>query len=118
MPTQWLDEVLICPASAEVHENRDTLLAAHKEELADLRLSILLTARWEVSGSTEPERRNELRKELRRLRRRYFQKIDDIAMAFCVQNAMEVHEEVEREVILPADMVPFMAPIECDQLRF
>ena len=118
MTTHWLDEVLICPTSGADREKRETQLAAHKEELADLRFSIILTARWEMSGSADAERRNELRAELACLRRSYTHKIDEIAMAFCVQDAMQAQQEVEREVNLGSNITPLMTSSESDQLCF
>jgi hypothetical protein len=118
MPAQRLDEDLIGPACGNDSEKREALLAAHKEELTNLRLSILLTARWEASGSTDAGRRNELRAELRFLRRSYLHKIDEIAMALCVQDAMEAQAEVEREATLPPNMMPIITSNEYDQLLF
>jgi ribosomal protein L29 len=115
MHTHWLDEVLIGPPSGADHEKRERLLAAHKEELADLRFSMILTARWEMSGGADAERRNELRAELACLRRSYTHKIDEIAMALNVRDAMGAQQEVEREVTLPSNMTPFMTSSEYDQ---
>lgn len=118
MPAHWLDEVLISPAYGDDREKKERLLAAHKEELACLRFSVILTAKWEASGGGDAERRNELRAELVSLRRSYSHKIDEIAMAFCVQDAMEAQQEVEREVTLPSSVMPVIMSSEYDQLRF
>jgi ribosomal protein L29 len=118
MPVQQLDEDLFGPVCGADSEKREASLAAHKEELTNLRFSILLAAQWEASGSTDAGRRNELRAELRSLRRSYLHKIDEMAMALCVQDAMEAQAEVEREVTLPSNMMPFIASNEYDQLLF
>ncbi len=118
MPAYWLDEVLICPAFGDDREKKERLLAAHKEELACLRFSVILTAKWVKSGVGDTERRNGLRGELVSLRRSYSHKIDQIAMAFSVQDAMEVQHEVEREVAIPASVKPVTIASEYDQLRF
>jgi len=94
------------------------MLAALKEELACLRFSVLLTAKWERSGVGDAERRKELRAELASLRRGYSEKIDEIAMAFSVQDAMEAQAEVERTITLPLSTPPSPMLNEYDQLRF
>jgi hypothetical protein len=89
------------PASRFIQERQQTLLAADMEELASLRFSIVITARWESDRDEDPQRRAELRLELENLRQCYFDKIDRIAMAFGVAEAMHAKEEVERKVTLP-----------------
>jgi len=89
------------PATHFVEEKHEQLLAAEVEELAALRLGIVLTAKWESDPDEEPEHRQELRIELANLRTRYFDKIDQVAMTFSVAIAMKVKDEVERRVTLP-----------------
>jgi hypothetical protein len=84
-----------------MRETRDALLAYDTEELAALRFSIVLTARWASSESEAPERRAELRADLDLLRRHYEDMIDEIAMTFGVAEAMKAKEEVERNVVVP-----------------
>ncbi|MGB7546271.1 MAG: hypothetical protein WBM14_00850 [Terracidiphilus sp.] len=104
MSTHLLGAVSICAGSLHAHKEQENLLAAVTEELAILRFSIILTARREASAGGDAERRDELRAELLDLRREYSLKIDDIAMAFGVQNAMKAKEEVERTVTVPLGM--------------
>lgn len=99
-----LDPASIGPASRYLRETREALLAYDIEELAVLRFSIVLTARWEASKSEEPEQRAELREELGLLRKHYGDKVDDIAMTFGVAAAMKAKEEVERTVVVPREM--------------
>jgi hypothetical protein len=89
------------PATRFIEEKQEQLLAADAEELAALRFSIVLTAKWEAGRDEEPERRKELRVELANLRARYFDKIDRIAMAFSVGIAMKVKDEIEKRVTPP-----------------
>lgn len=101
-----LEPANINPASRYIRETREVLLAYETEELAALRFSIILTARWEASESEEPERRAELRDELALLRKHYGDKVDEIAMTYGIQQAMKAKEEVERTVIVPREMQP------------
>lgn len=87
------------PHSPERHE--ETLTAA-VDELAHLRFAIILTARWESEEDESMERRKELRGELAHLRVLYFDQIDEMAMSFGVQFAMDAQQEVERTVIVPS----------------
>jgi hypothetical protein len=89
------------PATRLVHEQLEQLLATEMEELAGLRFSIVITAKWESSGDEDPQRREELRVELDDLRKRYFDKIDQIAMTFGVAQAIQAKEDVERNVTVP-----------------
>jgi len=89
------------PNADVVAEKQDVLLAADIEELSSLRFSIVMTAKWEAERDIDPKRRNELRHELETLRWRYFEKIDHIAMAFGVAQAIKAKDEVERRVTLP-----------------
>ena len=101
-----LDTANIGPASRHIRETRDVLLAYNAEELAALRFSIILTARWEASSDEHPERRAELCDELALLRKHYGDKVDEIAMTFGIQQAMKTKEEVERTVIVPRETTP------------
>jgi hypothetical protein len=82
------------------------MLAYESEELAALRFSIILTARWAASDDEVPGRRAELRGELKLLRNHYGDKIDEIAMTFGVQQAIETADEVERSVVVPLELKP------------
>ena len=108
MSTQVLhapvDLAAIGPASRYIRETRDELLAYETDELAAVRFSIILTARWAASDDEPPERRAELRGELELLRKHYGDKIDEIAMTFGVQQAMATKEEVERTVVVPVEV--------------
>ena len=99
-----LCDATIDSASPFVRETRDAILASDKEELAALRFSIILTARWESSEGEYPEHRSELRADLELLRKHYGAKIDEIAMTFGVEEAMKAKEEVERNVSVPREM--------------
>jgi hypothetical protein len=100
-PCASSDQMLVGPASRFVHEKWETLLAAEVEELASLRFSIVLTAKWESSCDGDPEQRQELRVELKNLRTRYYDKIDQIAMGFGVAQAMIAKDEVENRITRP-----------------
>ncbi len=104
MSTSLFDAVSIGPASRFAHQDEENLLAASTIELAGLRFSIILTARWEAAACDDLERRNELRAELEDLRRQYSQKIDEIAMSSGIQNAIDAKEKVERAVAIPLGM--------------
>jgi hypothetical protein len=97
---------LMGPASRYVKESREAMLAYETEELAALRFSIILTARWEASDDEDPEQRAELRADLLLLRRHYGDKIDELAMTFGVEEAMRAKDDVERTVVVPRDMKP------------
>jgi hypothetical protein len=99
-----LDPASIGPASRYIHETRESLLAYNIEELAVLRFSIILTARWEAFDCETGGRRAELREELAILRKHYGDRIDDIAMTFGVEAAMHAKDEVERTVVVPRDL--------------
>ncbi len=107
-----LDSANIGPASRYIRETRIELLDYETEELAALRFSIILTARWAASGDEPPERRTELRDELELLRQHYGDKIDEIAMTFGIQQAMETQDEVERTVVVPRDVEPIPRKID------
>jgi hypothetical protein len=94
------------PASRYVRNRPQTSLSDAVEQLAGFRFSIVLSARWENSGVLDAHARAELRDELCQLRSLYSDKIDEIAMNYGVQAAIDAKESVEREVILPNAMVP------------
>jgi hypothetical protein len=106
MSAHLFDRVSIGPASLYAHEKQENLISADTRELAFLRYSIILTARWEASSDEDAERRYELRAELKDLRLQYSRKIDDIAMTFGIRSAMNAKEEVERTVVVPLDVDP------------
>lgn len=112
MSAEMINTALIGPASRFAQEKQDSTLAAATEELAGLRFSILLSSAWEASDAVTKRRRGELRTELSRLRGLYLHKVDEIAMSFGVQAAMEAKDEVELTVDLPAGMEP---PMEADE---
>ncbi len=88
------------PATGYVQESLD----ACAEELARLRLSIVLTAKWEAAESGDALRRKELRADLDQLHALYFQMIDEIAMNFGVKAAIHAKEKVERTVSIPPEL--------------
>lgn len=118
MSTYPLDAILAGPASRFIHLKQENQLSTCTEELAGLRFSIILTAKWEASSDEDSERRNELRTELADLRRRYSNKIDEIAMNFGVQNAIDAKNEVEQTVAIPLGMDLCIKPIKDDCLYF
>ena len=91
------------PASRYLIEKQETLLALKAEELAGIHFSILLTARWEAAERGDAEHRAELRNDLTNLRASFYDKVDDIAMSFGVQAAMDAKRSVERTVMLPRE---------------
>jgi hypothetical protein len=110
---------IVLPASVFVRLKRETNLAAMTQELAGLRFSIILLARWEASRSVDASGLADLRRELNELRALYFDKIDTLAMSFGVQQAMETKASVERSVVVPRGMTPTnLRPQEQEQLYF
>jgi hypothetical protein len=91
------------------------LLAAIIDDLAVLRFSIVITAKWEVAETEDDERRLELRNELSDLRCLYFEKLDQIAMTFGIERAMKAKEEVEGTFKAARDV---KTPSEAGQLYF
>ncbi|MGA7341183.1 MAG: hypothetical protein WBE72_19820 [Terracidiphilus sp.] len=118
MSASVLNSALIVPASVHVRLKHETGLAAMTEELAGLRFSILLLARSEGSRDLDAENRAGLRDELAQLRALYFETIDEVAMSFGVQQAMDAKKEVERNVAVPRDMMPPMKARASEQLYF
>ncbi len=94
------------PASRYILEHPQVSLSDSVEQLAGLRLSIAIAARWESPGILDGHTRAELQDDLRRLRSRYLGMIDEIAMNYGVQAAIEAKEGVEREVKVPKNMAP------------
>ena len=101
-----LESSLLGPASRYIKETSEAMLEYETEELAALRFSIILTARWEASEDETPEQRAELRADLSLLRRHYGDKIDEIAMTFGVTEALKAKDYVERTVVVPRNMKP------------
>jgi len=118
MSAAVLDAAALIPASIHARLKREPNFAAFHQELAGLRFSIVLLARWEHSENLEEENRAELREELDHLRTLYFDTIDEMAMAFGVQQAMDAKAEVERTVEVPRGMMPSIMISEDDQLYF
>ena len=81
-------------------------LTALTEKLGELRFFIILTARWESSNDVDREERSVMRSDLLRLRKQYSDKIDEIAMSFGVQQAMNAQREVEHSIHVPAEIRP------------
>lgn len=81
-------------------------LMALTERLASLRYLIVLTARWAASDSIGHERRKLMNRDLVRVRREYSGLIDDIAMNFGVQAAIDAKENVEANVMVPKGIKP------------
>jgi hypothetical protein len=118
MPTSAPETVALVPASVHVRLKRETNLAAMTEELAGLRFSIILLARWEAACNMDPQSLAALRRELAELRRLYMDKIDALAMTFGVQQAMETKTTVERTVVVPKSMSPSLREQQQEQLYF
>ena len=110
-----LDSTAVGPPSERGIERQKVLLTEETEELGALRFAIILTSRWADSDNETPERRAELRSDLRVIRKRYGDKIDEIAMAFGVDQAMKAKEEVERSVIVPRDIVSMRTQSDCGE---
>jgi hypothetical protein len=73
-------------------------LAAKIGELASLHFSLLLTARWESEERSDLEERSRLREDLASLRELYYDKLDEIAMSFGLQMALDAKKSVERRL--------------------
>jgi hypothetical protein len=116
MSTLLLDSFLIESAFSALDEEQESPLATATAELADLRFSIIVTARWEASASGDAARRNALHSTLKGLRFQYSQKIDEVAMRFGVQRAMDAKDEVECTVTVPQGLdMERLAPARDDE---
>jgi hypothetical protein len=118
MPARLQETAAIVPAAVHVRLKRETNLSAMTQELAGLRFSIILLARWEAARSVDETTLADLREELAQLRLQYFKTIDELAMAFGVQQAMETRQSVERSVIVPKNLAPPLKWLEPAQLYF
>lgn len=96
------------PPTAPV-ETTPQNLATATEKLAALRFFILLTARREGLESADPEASEHMHNDLVWLRAQYFDMIDDIAMRYGVQQAMDAKQAVEHEVSVPRDWPSVMS---------
>ena len=76
-------------------------LTVCKIDLKNLHSQIVSRARWESTDSPSTRLRTELQADLVRLRRLYSHKIDEIAMKFGVQQAMDAQASVESCVMEP-----------------
>ena len=101
-----LDEVDLDLAFTSPTETEVTNLASARAELASLRYLVILTARWESSDNVDPMRHAQLRADLDQHRLLYSHKIDEIAMTYGIQQAMEAKEHVERSVTAPRGARP------------
>ncbi len=111
--------ILDAPVAGRSARSIPESLGACTEELARLRFSIVLTAKWESSEHSDLLHRKELRADLDQLHTLYFQKIDEIAMTFGVQAAMEAKEKVERAVsVLPGLNAQALQEKEQEESRF
>ena len=104
--TVILEAARLGPTSRYILETREELLAYETEELAALRFSIILTARWESSGGEDAEHRADLREDLEILRNHYGDKLDELAMTFGIDQAVKIKEHIERTVIVPREYIP------------
>jgi hypothetical protein len=86
------------------------LLAGSTEQLARLRFTIILVARWESSSGVTSQRRNEMSTELTRLRGLYMGMVDELAMVYGVHQALMTRNYVERTVCVPKGMLPPSSP--------
>lgn len=118
MSTAVLDQAALIPAAIHVRIRREPNLDAFYQELAGLRFSIVLLARWQSADTLDEDNRAELREELSHLRKLYFDAIDEMAMSFGIAQAMGAKDEVERNVEVPPDMMPPMAARHNEQLYF
>lgn len=91
------------PAYECIFDQQEAQFAAKTGELAGLRLSVLLTAKWESEEKPGTDSRAQLHCELNNFRNLYFDKIDEIAMTFGIQKAIDAKRTVERSVELPIE---------------
>jgi hypothetical protein len=98
-------------------DEREARLAAKTGELAGLRLSVLLTAKWELEEGPGTDTRAQLHSELNNFRNLYFDKIDEIAMTFGIQEAIEAKQNVERSIELPVERGTGAEPARVSQME-
>ncbi len=103
---------IIHPSAEDIAARPDPgyALAAGAEKLAELRYLIILTSRWESADNVDAERRARFRADLVRLHREYFAEVDEIAMRYGVQQAMDAQMMVERTVTVPDNIGPAIEP--------
>lgn len=116
MSTYTCDVESIHSVAGCIEKQNKRLLALKRGELAGIRFLIVLTGKWEAWDSLPLGRRADLRTELFNLRALYLDKLDEIALEFGVQTAIEIKDEVEHTVAIPIDMTPAIMPIESEQL--
>jgi hypothetical protein len=90
-------------ASRYILDRPKDLLAAKTDELAGIHFSVLLTAKWERAEGVSSERRAQLRADLSNLRAIYYDKIDEIAMTFGIQEALDARKSAARAAALPLE---------------
>ena len=113
--TAELDPSIAGPATRYAFHHQQAGLSGAVEQLAGLRFSILLSAKWLGTGVLTGHARTELQDELRQLRLQYSNKIDEIAINYGVQAAMVAVDGVEREVGVPKIMAP---PLQSEFVGF
>ena len=82
-------------------EAQPASLASARAELARLRYMAILTARWESSNGFDSRNSAALRNDHTQIRSLYSEKIDEIAMTFGIQQALDAQDYVERNVVVP-----------------
>lgn len=99
--------ILHVPANGTVPEQtpKETLASA-TEKLAALRFFILLTARREALEGVDHEAREQIESDLVWLRSQYSDMIDEIAMRYGVQQAMDAKRDVDHQVTVPREWPP------------
>ena len=100
----------IDPDSRYAYDDAEALLAGSTDQLARLRFTIILVARWEPSSGVTSHRRKEMRTELTRLRNLYLGMVDELAMAYGVHQALMTRNYVECTVCVPKGMLPPASP--------
>ena len=118
MSTAITEPAALIPASLYARLRRESTLDAFHQELAGIRFSIVLLSRWRSSPGLDAANRAELREELTHLRSLYLDTLDELAMAFGVQRAIETRQEVERTVEVPRGMMPPLSDSEDDSREF
>jgi len=106
MTASLLDSAPIVPASVHAHFRHETTLAAMTQELASVHSSMLVLVRSAKPHSLDAGDLARVREEVAQLRVLYFEKIDEIAISFGVQRAIEAKESVECSVKILSGMLP------------